>query len=112
MFLYVADHLQIGRKTMNFKGIVLGALSFLIIGVWHPIVIKGEYHLGRKRCMPLFGAIGALCVAVSLRVKNTMLNTAIALFGFSALWGIHEAAEQEARVARGWFPANPKRANK
>lgn len=79
MFLYVADHLQIGRKTMNFKGIVLGALSFLIIGVWHPIVIKGEYHLGRKMCMPLFGAIGALCVAVSLRVKNTMLNTAIAL---------------------------------
>ena len=72
MFLYVADHLQIGRKTMNFKGIVLGALSFLIIGVWHPIVIKGEYHLGRKMCMPLFGAIGALCVAVSLRVKNTM----------------------------------------
>lgn len=97
---------------MNFKGIVLGALSFLIIGVWHPIVIKGEYRLGRKMCMPLFGAIGALCVAVSLRVKNTMLNTAIALFGFSALWGIHEVAEQEARVARGWFPANPKRANK
>lgn len=112
MFLYVADHLQIGRKIMNFKGIVLGALSFLIIGVWHPIVIKGEYHLGRKMCMPLFGAIGALCVAVSLRVKNTMLNTAIALFGFSALWGIHEVVEQEARVARGWFPANPKRANK
>lgn len=54
MILYAADHLQIGRKTMNFKGIVLGALSFLIIGVWHPIVIKGEYHLGRKMCMPLF----------------------------------------------------------
>ena len=94
---------------MNFKGIVLGALSFLIIGVWHPIVIKGEYHLGRKACVPLFGAIGAACVALSMRVKNTMLNTAIALFGFSALWGIHEVAEQEQRVARGWFPANPKR---
>ena len=94
---------------MHFKGIILGALSFLIIGVWHPIVIKGEYHLGRKVCMPAFAAIGVACVALSLRVKNTILNAAIALFGFSALWGIKEVAEQEERVARGWFPANPKR---
>mgnify|MGYP002469888853 CR=1 FL=1 len=91
---------------MHFKGIILGALSFLIIGVWHPIVIKGEYHLGRKVCMPAFAAIGVACVALSLRVKNTILNAAIALFGFK------EVAEQEERVARGWFPANPKRVDK
>ena len=91
---------------MHFKGIILGALSFLIIGVWHPIVIKGEYHLGRKVCMPAFAAIGVACVALSLRVKNTILNAAI------ALWGIKEVAEQEERVARGWFPANPKRVDK
>lgn len=62
-----------GRKEhdiMHFKGIILGALSFLIIGVWHPIVIKGEYHLGRKVCMPAFAAIGVACVALSLRVKT------------------------------------------
>ena len=96
----------------NLKGIILGALSFLIIGVWHPIVIKGEYHFGRKVCMPAFAAIGVACVALSLRVKNTILNAAIALFGFSALWGINEVAEQEQRVERGWFPATPKRQGK
>lgn len=99
-------------KKLNFKGIVLGVVSFLIIGVWHPIVIKGEYHLGAKTCAPLFAAIGAACVALSLRIKNVMLNTAVALFGFSALWGILEVKEQEERVEKGWFPSNPKRINK
>lgn len=99
-------------KKYNFKGIVLGAVSFLIIGIWHPIVIKGEYHLGAKKCAPLFAGIGAACVALSLRLKNVMANTAVALFGFSALWGILEVKEQEERVEKGWFPANPKRVKK
>lgn len=82
-------------KKYNFKGIVLGAVSFLIIGIWHPIVIKGEYHWGAKKCAPLFAGIGAACMALSLRLKNVMANTAVALFGFSALWGILEVKEQE-----------------
>ena len=96
-------------KKYNFKGIVLGAVSFLIIGIWHPIVIKGEYHWGAKKCAPLFAGIGAACMALSLRLKNVMANTAVALFGFSALWGILEVKEQEERVEKGWCPANPKR---
>lgn len=44
-------------KKYNFKGIVLGAVSFLIIGIWHPIVIKGEYHWGAKKCAPLLPAL-------------------------------------------------------
>ena len=99
-------------KKYNFKGIVLGAVSFLIIGIWHPIVIKGEYHWGAKKCAPLFAGIGAACMALSLRLKNVMANTAVALFGFSALWWILEVKEQEERVEKGWFPANPKRVKK
>lgn len=99
-------------KKYNFKGIVLGAVSFLIIGIWHPIVIKGEYHWGAKKCAPLFAGIGAACMALSLRLKNVMANTAVALFGFSALWGILEVKEQEERVEKGWFSANPKRVKK
>lgn len=97
---------------LNFKGIVLGAISFLIIGTWHPIVIKGEYHYGAKICAPLFAGVGVACMALSLRIKNVIANTAVALFGFSALWGVLEVKEQEERVAKGWFPANPKRIKK
>ncbi|MDO4280891.1 MAG: DUF4491 family protein [Peptococcaceae bacterium] len=100
------------EKTTNLQGIFLGAISFLIIGVWHPIVIKGEYYLGKKICMPIFAAIGVFCVAKSMRIKSTILHASMALFGFSALWGILEVQEQEERVQKGWFPANPKRVAK
>ena len=31
---------------MNFEGIIVGLATFLTIGVFHPIVIKAEYHFG------------------------------------------------------------------
>ena len=31
---------------MNLTGILIGAATFLTIGVFHPLVIKAEYHLG------------------------------------------------------------------
>ena len=30
---------------MNINGIVIGAACFMIIGLFHPIVIKAEYYL-------------------------------------------------------------------
>ena len=51
----------------NLTGIVIGIATFLIIGIFHPMVTKGEY------------------------------------------WSIGELFEQRERVAKGWFPKNPKR---
>ncbi|MBQ3875694.1 MAG: DUF4491 family protein, partial [Bacteroidaceae bacterium] len=31
---------------MNYIGLITAVATFLIIGVFHPIVIKGEYHFG------------------------------------------------------------------
>jgi hypothetical protein len=33
---------------MNFQGITIGIITFAIIGIFHPIVIKTEYYLGKK----------------------------------------------------------------
>ena len=30
----------------NLTGIVIGVATFLIIGIFHPLVIKGEYWFG------------------------------------------------------------------
>ena len=30
---------------MNYVGILIGLATFLIIGLFHPLVIKGEYYL-------------------------------------------------------------------
>ena len=33
---------------MNFTGLLLGLSTFLIIGLFHPLVIKAEYYIGVK----------------------------------------------------------------
>lgn len=93
---------------MYFSGLIIGALSFLIIGVLHPVVIKAEYYFGKK-CWPLFAVGGVVCCAVSLFVPNSTASILLAVLGFSFFWSIHEIIEQESRVKKGWFPANPKR---
>lgn len=33
---------------MNFIGLITAIATFIIIGIFHPIVIKSEYHFGVK----------------------------------------------------------------
>lgn len=89
---------------MNYSGIIIGAASLVIIGVWHSIVVKGEYYFGKRICSIVFALLGFGCIAASLFVPQTEVSILLALFGFSALWGIKEVIEQEQRVKRGWFP--------
>lgn len=95
------------EKGLNVTSVVVGALSFLIIGIFHPVVIKGEYHFGRK-IWPLFLVCGAALLAVALFVKKTVVACLLSITGFTCLWSIKELNEQEERVAKGWFPQNPR----
>lgn len=93
---------------MNFQGIIVGAAVFLIIGICHPIVIKMEYHWGKKSWWVLALA-GLAFAAISLFVGNTIGATVLGAAAFSCFWGIREIIAQEKRVLKGWFPENPKR---
>ena len=93
---------------MNWSGIIIGISVFLMIGLFHPIVIKAEYYLG-KGCWPLFAVAGAIGIVGSLLTSNTTVSILLGVFAFSCFWSIIELYEQEKRVERGWFPANPKR---
>ncbi|WP_454052752.1 DUF4491 family protein [Clostridium sp. Marseille-Q7071] len=93
---------------MNFQGIIIGIFSFLIIGIFHPIVIKGEYYFSKK-IWPMFLLLGIIFIIVSLNIKGQLLSALLGVTGFSCLWSIHELIEQEQRVKKGWFPKNPKR---
>lgn len=33
-------------STFHFEGIIIGICTFLIIGLFHPIVVKAEYYWG------------------------------------------------------------------
>lgn len=91
---------------MNYYGIIIGIASFLIIGIFHPIVIKSEYYFGKKT-WPFFLIAGLILILISLLISSLALSSIIGVAGFSCLWSIHELVEQEERVKRGWFPANP-----
>jgi hypothetical protein len=94
--------------NLNYEGIIVGLATFLIIGIFHPIVIKAEYHIGKK-CWWVFLLVGICFAAASLLLKNLIWSTISGVTAFSSFWSIHELIEQEKRVSKGWFPANPKK---
>lgn len=93
---------------MNFEGLIAGVCTFLIIGLFHPIVIKAEYYWG-VRCWWIFLLVGIVSAVTSLLIENLMISTLLGVFAFSSFWSIHELFEQRERVRKGWFPKNPKR---
>ncbi|MGL1893465.1 MAG: DUF4491 family protein [Spirochaetaceae bacterium] len=93
-----------------FIGIIIGAVTFIIIGVFHPIVVKAEYYWGSK-CWPLFLVCGLFFLFLSILFENVILSGILGVLGFTSLWSIKEIHEQVVRVAKGWSKANPKRYN-
>ena len=94
----------------NLEGILIGLMTVLIIGVFHPLVIKGEYYLGQKANW-LFLTGGIATLAGSLCTGGT-LSILLGVTSFSCFWSILEVREQRERVRKGWFPANPRRREK
>lgn len=92
---------------MNYEGLIIGIATFLIIGLFHPIVIKAEYYFG-VRCWWVFMITGIAGVAGSLFVDGPILSTLLGVFAFSSFWSIGELFEQRERVRKGWFPKREK----
>ena len=64
---------------LHFTGILITVCTFVIIGVFHPLV------------------------------ANVLLSSILGVLGASLLWSIGELFSQKRRVEKGWFPMNPKR---
>lgn len=90
-------------ETYNLTGIVIGIATFLIIGIFHPLVIKGEYYFGVK-CWWVFALMGVVSITASIVVENIFWSILLAVWGASSFWSIHELFEQRERVKKGWFP--------
>jgi len=93
---------------MNFTGLIIGSITFVIIGVFHPLVIKAEYYLGTRSWI-LFLVSGLIFIGLSLILEGQVLPTLLGVLGFTCLWSIKEVFEQEKRVKEGRYPKNPKR---
>lgn len=94
--------------VMYFTGIIIGVATFFIIGLFHPLVIKGEYYFGVK-CWWVFALMGVVTIVASLMVEDVLWSTLLAVWGASSLWSIGELFEQRKRVEKGWFPRREKK---
>lgn len=95
-------------EMINFDGLLIGIVTFLIIGLFHPIVVKAEYYWGTK-CWWIFLLLGIAGTVASLLIESVFVSAICGVFAFSSFWTIKEVFEQEERVLKGWFPKNPKR---
>lgn len=89
-------------------GLLIGLSTFIIIGVFHPLVIKGYYYFGLKTRI-WFAAGGVVFLVLSILTDNVTASILLGVTAFSCFWSIHEVTEQRERVRKGWFPANPRR---
>ena len=87
---------------MYFTGIIIAVMTFLTIGIWHPIVIKAEYYWGTRPWV-LYLVVGVAAIVAALFIENAIISAVVGVFGASALWGIGELFEQKKRVERGWL---------
>lgn len=88
------------------EGIFIGLVTFLIIGLFHPLVIKGEYYFGEK-IKWYFLLAGIIFLFLSLWADSLIWSALAGVTSFSSFWSILEVKEQVERVRKGWFPSNP-----
>ena len=91
---------------MNLVGLLVGLSTFLVIGLFHPLVIKAEYYIGVKSWI-LFALAGVVFAIASLMAKGMIWSTLFGVVAFSSFWSILEVFEQRERVRKGWFPEGP-----
>ena len=95
-------------QNNNLLGLAIGICTFLIIGLFHPIVIKVEYYTG-TRFWWLFLVLGILGVGMSILIADVFFSSLLGVFSFSSFWTIKELFEQRERVQKGWFPKREKK---
>lgn len=93
---------------LHFTGVLISVCTFLIIGLFHPLVIKTEYYTG-TRLWWVFLVLGLAVVGVAFMVENVFWSSVLGVLGASLLWSIGELFSQKKRVEKGWFPMNPRR---
>lgn len=93
---------------INFDGLLIGIATFLIIGLFHPVVVKAEYYWGTK-CWWIFLVLGIVGTVASLLIESVFVSGYLRRLCLFLFWTNKEVFEQEERVLKGWFPKNPKR---
>ena len=93
---------------MNTTGIFFGLFAAIAIGIGFVWVIKLEYYVGAHIAKAVT-AFGITITLISLFIPSFTLSAIVGVLGGTIVWGATELPDQEKRVAKGIFPANPAR---
>ncbi|UKI39429.1 MAG: DUF4491 family protein [Alistipes putredinis] len=99
-------------EAHNLTGLIIGAATFLVIGLFHPLVIKGEYYFG-VQCWWVFMLAGAgfMCGALLLEKRTSLVD--LRRDGILVSVVHRRAFSLNGAVwKKGWFPSNPKKKTK
>ena len=60
---------------MNWNGLLIGVVTFLVIGLFHPLVVKAEYYWGTKSWWLFLvgGILAAIASLFTIRVLKLVL---------------------------------------
>jgi hypothetical protein len=92
---------------MNWEALLIGLVAFVTIGIFHPVVVRLEYHFGKQIWWAVFFP-GLLLVIGSLFVSG-YLSLIMGIIGFGCFWTTIEVFYQHKRVLQGRAKRNPKR---
>ena len=95
-------------EEINYYGLLLGVVAFLIIGLFHPLVIKAEYYFSKKIWL-VFLLLGIGFSVSSIFFESDIVSLIFGVLGFSSFWSVLEVIEQHKRVVQGRAKKNPKR---
>ena len=92
------------------EGIIIGVVTFFLIGIFHPLVIKGEYYFGKK-INKYFALSGLIFVGISIYINSLIPSIFAGVIACCCFWSIGEVNEQEKRVLKGWLRKIPREKN-
>jgi hypothetical protein len=95
------------EQIVGFEGFLIGIAAFIIIGTFHPLVIKLEYYFG-KRVWWMLLVPGIVFIIVSMFFNN-ILSILFGVIGAGLLWSTLEIFWQHERALKGQCKRNPKR---
>jgi hypothetical protein len=90
---------------MNSFGLLMGIVTFFIIGLGFPLVIQGERIFGYL-WWPYMLGVGIVFLIISLFIQADWLSIIIGVLGATFAWGSTELKEQAVRTELGWYPLN------
>lgn len=83
---------------MQYAGIILGLVTFVMIGFLHVAVVKIE-RLWGAHLWPGFVVLGLLFGVASLFVDNVLVSALLGVNGFLFAWSGPELKKQKDRVS-------------